>query len=130
VAIDEYLEGSLERDRLLQIIQRFEERVAEFEQRWGGLMETLFKDRLHESLRANYETAAVEMDRSLASLVETLALLQEFSEEGNDEALGPAKENLLVFFRLACGASALVLHELELEQLRQIRVGHSADFSL
>jgi len=130
VAIDEYLEGTLERDRLLQIIERFEERVGEFEQRWGGLMETLLKDRLAEGLRQNYEAATVEIDRSLASLVDALSLLQEFSEDGNEEALLPAREQLLAFFRLACGGCALVLHELELEQLRQIRVGNSADFSL
>lgn len=130
MAIQEYLEGSLERDRLLTILQRFEERVGEFESRWGVLLESLLKDRLSDSMRQPYEAAVIEMDRSLVSLVEALELLQEFSEHGNDELLLPAQEQLLTFFRLACGGCALAMQELELEQLRQIRVGNSADFSM
>ena len=129
VAIDEYLEGNLTRDRLLNILERFEERVGDFEARWGVLMESLFKDRLAENLREAYQGAAVEVDRALVHLVEALTLLGEFQQEGPDELLIQGREELLDFFRLACGGCALAMHELELEQLRQVKVGTSADFS-
>lgn len=130
VAMDEYLEGQLTRERLLSIFQRFEERVSEFEARWGVLMESLFKDRLGEKLKDTYQGAAVEVDRALSHLVEALGLLQEFQHDGPDELLPQAREELLSFFRLACGGCALAMHELELEQLRQIKLGNAADYSV
>ncbi|MBS2036824.1 hypothetical protein JST97_17670 [bacterium] len=130
VAIDEYLEGQLRREALLPILQRFEDRVSEFETRWGGLMETLFKDRLAEGLRQHYQAATIEIDRAMVHLVEALSLLQEFQQEGPDELLAQAQQELLLFFRLACGGCALVMHELELEQGRAVKLGNAADFSV
>jgi hypothetical protein len=129
VAMGEYLEGELSRDRLVQMMQRFEERVGDFEERWGGLMENLFKDRLSDALRETYHAATVEVDRALAHLAEALSLLHDFQEEGPDDLLLAAREELLNFFRLACGGCALAIHELELEQLRQIKLGGAADYS-
>ncbi len=101
VAIEDYLAGSLEREPLLEILGRFEERVNEFESRWGPLMERLFKDRLGESLQELYGPAAVEMDRALAHLVEALSYFQDFQQEGSDDLLVQGREELMAFFRQA-----------------------------
>lgn len=130
VAIEEYLEGQLTRERLVNILQRFEERIAEFENRWGLLLESLFLDRLSPSLQDTYGAAMKEIDRSMARLTEALGLFSDFQQEGSDDLLIQGREELLAFFQLACGGCALALHELDLEQLRQIKVGNSADFSI
>lgn len=130
VAIEDYLSGTLERENLLEILSHFEGCVDEFEQRWGPLMEQLFKDRLGDSLKETYEPAAIEIDRALARLVEALSCFQDFAQDGSDDILVQGREELLSFFRLACGGCAILLHELELEQLRQVKLGNAADVSL
>ncbi len=130
VAIEEYLEGNLTRDRLVNVLQRFEERIGEFETRWGLLLESTFQERLSAALQETYAAAMAEIDRSMTRLAEALGLFSEFQQDGPDELLIQGRDELLGFFHQACAGCALALHELDLEQLRQIKVGTSADFSI
>jgi len=129
VALEQYAQGTLDRDSLIVVIQRFEERVSEFEANWGALMSVLFKDRLAGPLQERYRASMIEVDRALAHLSEALWNLQEFQQEGPDDLLLQAGCELMDFFRIACAGCALAMAELEQEELRKLDVGRAADFS-
>ena len=128
LAIQEYLEGQLPRKQFLISCVTFARIAQTFEDAWGS-GEASLSSRLAEPLQARYLGPLSEMDRGLKELQTVIDLLHQFQEGGEDSLLAHVEEKLLDYFRLVCAGSAGIIHELELEELRQIKLGTMHDYS-
>jgi hypothetical protein len=128
IALNDYAEGSLARDQLCKIIATFLSIVARFDEFWD-VATTSLASRTAEPLREHFGAGIRGVDRGVAQLLSASDLLVEFQEGGPDEVLGPLNEKLLDSFHLICQGCALLIHELELEELRQIKLGTTHDYS-
>ena len=128
LAIQEYLEGQLPRQQFLSTCANFLKIAAKFEEAWGTTQCTLLS-RLADPLKERYAGPLDEMDRGLKELNTVIDLIHQFQEGGGDELLSIIDEKLLDYFRLVCTGCAGIIHELELEELRQIKLGTMHDYS-
>jgi hypothetical protein len=128
LSIQELLEGSLSPEEFLHNCHAFFDLVADFEKSWTTASSALL-DRLAEPLKARYGQGIKEMDQGLGFLREAIAGLEAYEETGEKEGLALVDEKLLHFFSLVCRGCGWVIHELELDELRQIKLGAAADYS-
>lgn len=128
IAIREYLDQAIPREQFLMNCANFIAIVDAFEDAWSPTASTL-SSRLADPLKEHFLAPLKEIDRGLANLFAVTELLRDFQEDGADSLLVTADEKLVDSFRLLCAGSAGVLHEVEMEELRQLKLGNTHDYS-
>jgi hypothetical protein len=128
IATQEYLDQQISREEFLLIVTAFEKIANSFIENWQIIEESL-GSRLAANLKETYSGPVAELDQGLKELLAGLEMLQQFRAGGSDELLKLVDEKLLDYFKLVCTGSAGILHEVELEELRQINLGRTHDYS-
>ncbi|MBX3172676.1 MAG: hypothetical protein KF760_35085 [Candidatus Eremiobacteraeota bacterium] len=105
--------GQLDLEQFAEIYGRFAELGLNFQQRWRGDAQTRLVDGLPLELKGRYQTGVAELDQALDRLEEALQCLDQCLETGSDADFAQADDLLTDFFKIGCGACAILMEELD-----------------
>ena len=112
-ALRDCQEGNIDLDVLGEAYGRFAELSMNFQEKWSLLDGLPLLDRLPDTLKPTFGAAISEIDKSLGSLEQALAFMDEALESQDVTALSEADEHFTDFFKICCGGCALLLDDFE-----------------
>jgi hypothetical protein len=119
-AVAHFLDGTLEKADFLEVYLGADELVKGFEAGWGPLGELHLLDRLAVPLRERYAEHVELLNEGMLHLDEAIHALNTFVSAGDAAVLAPVYELLGEGFRQVCSGCGGIMHELEMDQIRQV----------
>lgn len=100
----------MDADTLAEVTGAFLEKFDKFHQAWNLAEHSLF-DQANAAVQSKFGEGLKELDQAIESIIGALELVE--SAADNPDSLVAAQEQLSIFYKQVCGASALLFQQLD-----------------